>query len=97
MPVVEWYHRFWPDVRVGDPVPGKCPRCWYELRPGHHVTVRTVPVGLEGRVEVGARGVVPSVEPGDPPVLVALEASAVASGRFHRTELFYVVGQKADA
>ncbi len=96
MPVAEWYHRHWPGVRVGDPVPGKCPRCWYELRPGHRVTIRSVPAGLEGCVESGAPGVVTSVEPSDPPIAVALEASAVASGRFHRTELFYVIGQKPD-
>jgi hypothetical protein len=88
MPVVEWYRRHWPGVSVGDPVPGKCVRCWVDLRAGLRVTVRSVPAALEG--------VVTSVEPNGPPVVVALETSEVTSGRFHRTELFYVVGQKAD-
>jgi hypothetical protein len=97
MPVVEWYQRHWPGVTVGDPVPGKCARCWVELRPGHRVSVRSVPPGLEGQVEVGAQGIVTFVEPSDPPIVVALEGAAVRSGRFNRTELFYVLGQKADA
>ncbi len=97
MPVVEWYRRYWPGVSVGDSVPGKCVRCWVDLRAGHRITVRSIPAALEGRVEVGAQGVVTSVEPNGPPVVVALETSEVTSGRFHRTELFYVVGQKADA
>ncbi len=97
MPVVEWYHRHWPGVPVGEPVPGKCVRCWVDLRPGHRVTVRSVPPGLEGHVEVGAQGVVTSFEPSLPAIVVELEGSATLLGRFHREELFYVVGQKAGA
>lgn len=97
MPVEEWYLRHWPGIGVGEPVPGKCARCGIELRPGHRVSVRSVPAELESFVKVGAKGVVTSVDTSGESVQVDLEAPAAASIWFRRTDLFYIIGQKLDA
>jgi len=68
-----------------------CIRCWVELRPGHRVTLRLVPDGVDGRLAVGQEGVVASgaeTEGGD--IRVRFGETL---GSFKRTELFYVPGQ----
>lgn len=98
VPIDEWYRRYWPQVPLGEEVPGECIRCWVELRPGHRVTVRDIPAGLEGLVSVGAPGVVVEVEPGSPPIcVVALKGASVPQGKFRRTDLYYVPGQHSQA
>lgn len=95
LPLDEWYRQFWPQLRVGDEVPGLCFGCWVDLRVGHRVTVRTVPAELAGRLTVGTPGLVSAVEfDGEPVYVVELEGVAVSSGRFRRSELSFVAGQK---
>lgn len=65
-----------------------CIRCWVELRPGHRVTIRSIPEGAGDALAVGQEGVVESVEEGR--LLVRLGA---ALGAFRREALFYVPGQ----
>jgi hypothetical protein len=98
LPLDEWYHSYWPQVHIGDEVPGECLLCWVELRPGHRVTIRSVPEELGACVDVGTPGVITATEPGSLPVLVvALEKASVPSGRFRRSDLYYVPGQKSEA
>lgn len=93
LPVGEWYARHWPGIAVGEPVRAKCARCSVDLRPGHRVSIRSVPLELEGRVEVGACGVVTAIKPIPPAFVVELEGSAARIGRFRREELLYIIGQ----
>ena len=94
LPVDEWYRRYWPGVTFGAEVPGECIRCWVPLRVGHRVTVRVVPNELADAVSVDTAGVVSAVEPGEAPMFVVeLQGAGVASGRFRRSGLWYVVGQ----
>ena len=94
LPLDEWYRQYWPQIKVGDAVPGLCPRCWIDLRPGHRITVRTVPTELESDLESGTEGVVAAVETGPEPIyLVEFAGAKVSSGRFPRADLFYVLGQ----
>jgi hypothetical protein len=98
LPVDEWYRQYWPNLKVGDMVPGLCPRCGIDLRAGHRVTVRTAPVELSEHVPVGTPGTVLGIEAaegeGELVYLVELEGAAVAAGRFRRADLSYVIGQK---
>lgn len=101
LPADEWYRRHWPYLKVGDAVPGLCPRCGIDLRPGHRVMARTAPHELSEHVPVGTPGIVLGVEAaaseGETVYLVGLERAAVAAGRFRRTDLSYVLGQKPSA
>jgi hypothetical protein len=95
-PLEDWYRRHWPEVRVGDEVPGLCFGCWVELRVGHRVIVRAVPSELAGQLAVGTRGVVSAVESeGEPVYVVELEDASGRTGRFRRPELSYVMGQSS--
>ena len=94
LPVDEWYRQYWPQLRAGDEIPDLCPRCGIDLRPGHRVAVRSVPIELAERVTAGISGVVVSVSNEVQPLYeVELEGAGVAKGRFLRSELFYILGQ----
>jgi hypothetical protein len=96
LPIDEWYRKYWPQLQVGEVLPELCPRCGIELRPGHRVTVRVVPDDLADKVAEGNQGTVFSVEAGEPPLyLVHLEGATPLMGKFRRSDLFYVVGQKS--
>jgi hypothetical protein len=72
-----------------------------DLRPGHRVTVRMVPCELSEHVRVGTPGVVAAVETataeGEAVYVVELEGAGVPAGRFRRSDLSYVLGQKPPA
>ena len=101
LPVDEWYRQHWPQLGVGDEVPGLCPRCWMDLRPGHRVTVRTPSREWAEQIPVGTPGVVTAVEAGGvdggPVYVVELEGAKAQTGRFRRADLHYVLGQPPPA
>jgi hypothetical protein len=58
--VRQWYAEYYPDVPVGELVPGKCFFCWPELEAGTRVVVRVAVAG-EAQAPTGARGVIQRV------------------------------------
>src|SRR5947209_10802043 len=90
LPLDEWYRQYWPQLHVGEEVPGLCPRCGIDLRPGHRVVVRTIPAELTADVDSGTEGIVTNMESGPEPLnLVELQGARVKSGKFRRSDLFY--------
>jgi hypothetical protein len=78
--------------RAADGVPLlECIRCWVELKPGHRVTLRSLPAERLGSLAAGQEGVVECGPTGESGEIAVRFGDAVA--RFKREELFYVVGQ----
>jgi hypothetical protein len=61
-----------------------------DLQPGQRVAIRVVPDALQGQLRPGREGRVEAVEPGAKPTYLVAFRRPKASGRFLRTELFYV-------
>jgi len=73
----------------------KCIRCWVELKPGHQVTLRSLPAGCFGTLSPGQRGVVESSSSGKSGEIVVRFGEILA--QLKREDLFYVVGQPLTA
>jgi hypothetical protein len=73
----------------------KCIRCWVELKPGHQVTVRSLPLGFQGNLSIGQRGVVEAGASEDGSRVTVRFGQALVA--FEREQLFYVVGQESAA
>lgn len=71
----------------------KCIRCWVELRMGHKVTVRSVPVAYSHQIQPGDEGVVISDEIDNPERIRV--SFGLIEAVFCREDLFYVIGQGA--
>ena len=73
-----------------------CLRCCVDLKPGHEVTIRSLPDGRED-LAVSQRGIVESVMRNDTADCAVQVRFGPITATFRRDDLFYAVGQASDA